>query len=110
MIIDHYREDYEAGDRFEKTALTKNMVQIIKDAGGRFLKRNESSLGWVEVSDDIARVKISQSFRTKKRLNISKSAVLGVLEPTRFTSLCSRDSKFIKVSQFDSDVESDATD
>jgi hypothetical protein len=72
-VIDRYREAYAAGDRLKKTAISVKVVQIIKSMDGRFLKREEHGRGWVEIPEDVARVKISHSFRTKKRLNVPNS-------------------------------------
>jgi hypothetical protein len=66
-VIDMHREAYAVGNRFKKTAISVEVVQIIKSMNGRFLKRGEDGYGWVEVPEDVARVKISHSFRTKKR-------------------------------------------
>lgn len=47
----------EAGGRYAKTAISYELIEIIKDSGGKFLKSEDS--GWVEVEDDVAREKIS---------------------------------------------------
>jgi hypothetical protein len=62
--IDSYREQYsQANDTFEKTCITMNVVKRIHELKGRFLQR--TSDGWKEASDDVARAKVSQAFRTK---------------------------------------------
>jgi hypothetical protein len=62
--IDSYREEYsQANDTFEKTCITMNVVKRIHELKGRFLQR--TSDGWKEASDDVARAKVSQAFRTK---------------------------------------------
>ena len=47
------------------------IVQTIKQDKGRFItKRKEDEYGgWVEVSDEVAREKVSHGFRTKSRKN-----------------------------------------
>jgi hypothetical protein len=75
-LIDQYREEYQASDRFGKTCISKMVVQMIKtQKGARFLQRAlDDSHFWVEVSDAVAREKISHSFRTKnKRSSTSDS-------------------------------------
>jgi hypothetical protein len=46
----------------EKKQLTHEIVQLVKDSTGRFLKDDEA--GWIEVEDDVARLKVSHAFRT----------------------------------------------
>jgi hypothetical protein len=67
-FIDHLRAQYKTLDRLNKTSLTHGIVHMIKDSGGRFLKRADDGSGrWVEVSNDVAREKVSHGFRTKTR-------------------------------------------
>jgi hypothetical protein len=46
----------------EKKQITHEIVQLVKDSTGRFLKDDEA--GWIEVEDDVARLKVSHAFRT----------------------------------------------
>jgi hypothetical protein len=76
-IIDEYRTVYQASSRREKTVLSNKILSIIKDTdsggagAGRFLKKCEGNHGgWLQVSDDIAREKVSHSFRTKTRRSV----------------------------------------
>jgi hypothetical protein len=75
-FIDQYREEYQESDRFGKTCISKMVLQMVKkQKGARFLQRalGDSHL-WIEVSDAVAREKISHSFRTKnKRSSTSDS-------------------------------------
>lgn len=67
-LIDDYRVQYMSVDRRNKTKLSHALVQMVKDYGGRFLKRTEDGSGnWIEVSDDTAREKVSHGFRTRRR-------------------------------------------
>jgi hypothetical protein len=63
-IVESYRERYEQALKVEKTYIAKEIVQIVKDSGGRFLK--SANVGWTEVSTDIAREKVSHSFRNRR--------------------------------------------
>jgi hypothetical protein len=52
--------------RDEKTSTTREIVQLIKTSGdeiGRFLKFDSATRGWVEVDDEVARVKVAQALR-----------------------------------------------
>lgn len=64
-IIDDYVDEYHAKSKQEKTALAVEMVQKVKAARGRFLSK-ESGI-WIEVSDDLARDKVSHMFRHQRR-------------------------------------------
>ena len=67
-LIQNLADTYEKGSVSEKKRLTESIVRTIKDASGRFLK--DSDAGWVQVPDDVARFKVSHSFRTKRKMDI----------------------------------------
>ena len=80
ILIDQHRATYQSSNRPNKTAISNMIVQAIKRSNGRFItKRNKdddsSSVGslgiggWVVVSDEVAREKVSHGFRTKTRKN-----------------------------------------
>lgn len=52
--------------RLEKTEIVREIMMSIQE-GGSFLKYDESSAAWVEVSSDIARIKIGQALRYRIR-------------------------------------------
>ncbi len=58
-----YRSKYESANNFEKTLVAELVLKIMKERGCRFLKKSDESVGWVEVSDEVAREKISHAFR-----------------------------------------------
>ena len=67
-FIDQQRAKYQTLDRLNKTHLSLEIVRMIKNSGGRFLKRCDDDSGkWWEVPDDVAREKIGHGFRTKTR-------------------------------------------
>jgi len=81
-IVDEKRHEYKAARKLHKTNLNWTIVEIIKDAGGRFLERSHHSdeyggVGWVEASDENARDKVSKCFRTTTKRN-SKNCVPAV--------------------------------
>jgi hypothetical protein len=71
ILIDQHRNIYQSIDRLNKTALSTEIVKLVNATGGRFLKKCEDEVigGWIEVSDDVARDKVSHGFRTKTRRN-----------------------------------------
>lgn len=58
-----YRSKYESANNFEKTLVAELVLKIMKERGCRFLKKSDDAVGWVEVSDEVAREKISHAFR-----------------------------------------------
>lgn len=84
-VVDLYKSRYSQARRHEKTEIAEEIVQFIKTGGekaGRFLKRVENEEVWIEVTDTIARDKVSHALRGKPRKE-SESKVLqqaGALE------------------------------
>ncbi|KAL3908865.1 MAG: hypothetical protein SGARI_002874 [Bacillariaceae sp.] len=79
QIIDMYLPSYEAAPRGEKNNITRVIVDHVRGASGRFLKRGPSSSvrnggastvgsnGWVEVSTEVAHDKITHAFRNRRK-------------------------------------------
>jgi hypothetical protein len=67
-IIDIHREEYggENAYRAKKTAISKDVLQIVKSCHGRFLQQDKATGEWEEVSDAVAREKVSSGFRRKE--------------------------------------------
>jgi hypothetical protein len=66
-IIDIHREEYGQADRAKKTAISKDVLEIVKSCNGRFLQQDKTTGEWEEVSDAVAREKVSSGFRRKER-------------------------------------------
>jgi hypothetical protein len=64
-LIDAYSSKYYAAAKPEKKAITEKIVEMVKKSTGRFLK--DDGDGYAEVTDDIARYKVSHCFRDQKR-------------------------------------------
>lgn len=68
-LLEAVRDRYDGLRRSEKTALTHTIVSKIKRAGGRFLRQSQANPDlWEEVDDDMARVKVSHTFRSLRQL------------------------------------------
>lgn len=79
-IVDLYKPRYTQARRHEKTEIAEEIVQFIKtpttnNKHGRFLKRVENEEAWVEVSDSVARDKVSHALRGKARKESEASGV-----------------------------------
>jgi hypothetical protein len=64
-VVENHRERYEKASKAKKTQVAKELVQIVNNYGGRFLKQGDHQ-GWIEVTVDIARDKVSHSFRNRR--------------------------------------------
>jgi len=82
-VVDLYKTRYSKARRHEKTEIAEEIVQFVKNGGakaGRFLKRLEGEESWVEVSDSIARDKVSHALRGKPRKEESSASSVPVVE------------------------------
>ena len=61
-LLEVHHEQYEAVNKFQKTAVADLVLMKLKKAGCRFLKPRKEG-GWVEISDDVGREKINHAFR-----------------------------------------------
>lgn len=61
-ICEMYFDVYERATKFQKTVVAEKILSIVRESGGRFLKRGPDQL-WVEADDMAARNKISHLFR-----------------------------------------------
>eukprot|EP00980_Cylindrotheca_fusiformis_P019708 scaffold6883_cov113-Cylindrotheca_fusiformis.AAC.1 len=83
-IIGNFFIEYNQLFRSQKTKLAADIVQMVHEYGGRFLKQDEESAMWVEVSDLEARNKVAHGFRRKRESeinvgsNVGKSSVVWV--------------------------------
>lgn len=66
-IMEQWRSRYEASARGQKWAISQEVIGQVRANGGRFLERENDVGGWVEVSDEKARLKISHGFRHQMR-------------------------------------------
>lgn len=64
-LIRDCTETYDNVTYPQKKIITDEIVNIVKQSSGRFLKY--SGVGWLEVGDDVARLKVSHTFRGVRR-------------------------------------------
>ena len=65
-LIAAQADNYEKGDRFEKTLIAADVVATIRESQGRFLKPLKGG-GWEEIDDATARLKVAHTFRTLRK-------------------------------------------
>ena len=64
-LVDQHVPQYERAGKYEKTSIAENIVNIIKQSDGRFLRLGKSG-EWESVSDEAARNKVSHAFRARR--------------------------------------------
>eukprot|EP00980_Cylindrotheca_fusiformis_P030455 scaffold24835_cov113-Cylindrotheca_fusiformis.AAC.2 len=64
-LINTHRRAYLKAKKNDKPEISKAVVRAIRDAGGRFLKKDEKTQLWFEIGDSQAREKTSQAFRQR---------------------------------------------
>jgi len=75
QVVETFRSRYEQiPQKGAKTQLIREVVAVIYDNGGRFLKQDGFGR-WVPVDPEVARDKVSHSFRNQKRLSTVVSSV-----------------------------------
>ncbi|KAL3937354.1 MAG: hypothetical protein SGARI_002153 [Bacillariaceae sp.] len=70
LLIEMYADQYEQANKVQKTIIAERIVAMVHESLGRFLKQ-EANKGWVEVSDEAAREKISHFFRFQRSKRVS---------------------------------------
>jgi hypothetical protein len=74
-FLDEAKEEYDIGNLTTRKGIARNIVRQIKCSGGRFMKFGDD--GWEEVSDNEARLKVTNAFRSQRRiLKIKASTVM----------------------------------
>jgi hypothetical protein len=67
LVTEHIERFKQAGSTYgHKNEICKEVIQMIRDSGGRFLKRCEDENGWEVVTDQLVMEKVSHAFRTRK--------------------------------------------
>lgn len=67
QLVIQYREKYQnAPSRAVKSKITFEIVATIKECGGRFVKQDETTGVWEEVTKDYAHEKVSHALRSAR--------------------------------------------
>ncbi|CAJ1932758.1 unnamed protein product [Cylindrotheca closterium] len=72
-LIKNRAEEYDSLDRGMKVKVVDAIVHRIKSEGGRFLQPTPEFGGWLEVSNEMARSRISKYFRNNRRPSTKKN-------------------------------------
>jgi hypothetical protein len=71
-LADERMLEYEMSSKWEKTVTASEILAMIKERHGRFLKMEGGN--WVEVDGEVAREKVTHVFRSQRRRFITSSA------------------------------------
>ena len=77
-MIQTRSEEYNSSrSATQKTRITRSIVLELKENGARFLREDEISGGWTEVSNEMARQKVSIAFRDIRKAEIKSNKLLA---------------------------------
>ena len=71
-LVEEWADIYSCSCKKQKTRVTREILEMISNSSGRFLKESDS--GWIEVSQEVARLKVSHVFRDMPRFSSSSSS------------------------------------
>jgi hypothetical protein len=64
----HVKSHMAASDQMKKTAISKQVMKVLRESGSRFLRRGDNEEnGWVQVDAQTAFQKVSHAFRNIRR-------------------------------------------
>jgi hypothetical protein len=72
LLVEMHMEQYEKASKYEKTMIAERIMSMVEESLGRFLKY-EVKKGWIEVSREEAREKVSHFFRFQRSKNTARS-------------------------------------
>ena len=71
-MIEELKGRYDVASKEMKHQITKEVVDVVQRAGGRFLK--DDGAGWIVVETETARLKVSHSFRSARKAAATEKA------------------------------------
>ncbi|KAG7358589.1 hypothetical protein IV203_015178 [Nitzschia inconspicua] len=69
VTVEELLPEYETLDKDGKTKLAERIVVAVKEGGARFLSQEKGA--WTETTDDLARLKVAQLFRNRRKTSTS---------------------------------------
>jgi hypothetical protein len=67
-MLEKHMGKYDLDDKGASAKVSACIVHLVKEEGGRFLKELEDGGGWFEVDEATARAKVSNAFRTRRKV------------------------------------------
>ena len=82
-LVQEFQPTYLLCRRKEKPLIARTIVLIVRNRGGRFLKKHEDEGTFYEVGDEKAEAKTSQALREGLDVRASRSSIDGKKKPAR---------------------------
>lgn len=82
-LVQEFQPTYLLCRRKEKPLIARTIVLIVRNRGGRFLKKQEDEGAYYEVGDEKAEAKTSQALREGLDVRASRSSIDGKKKPAR---------------------------
>lgn len=82
-LVQEFQPTYLLCRRKEKPLIARTIVLIVRNRGGRFLKKHEDEGTFYEVGDEKAEAKTSQALREGLDVRASRSSIDGKKKPSR---------------------------
>jgi len=83
LLVQEFQPTYLLCRRKEKPLIARTIVLIIRNRGGRFLKKNEDDGTFLDVGDEKAEAKTSQALREGLDVRACRSTIDGKKKPSR---------------------------
>eukprot|EP00980_Cylindrotheca_fusiformis_P019168 scaffold6501_cov98-Cylindrotheca_fusiformis.AAC.2 len=80
-LVETYEDEYNELSRDGKTKVAHRIVSVVHGFSGRFLKPDEESGMWIEVSDLEAREKVTHRFRRNRELALKSGCRHSINKP-----------------------------
>lgn len=77
-VVQSYQPTYLKARRKEKPLMAREIVQVIRKKGGRFLKRDKKTLKWNDIGDEKAEAKTGQALREGLDVRATTAAISNV--------------------------------
>merc|ERR1712072_1480247 len=72
-LVEQHQAEYERANRSGKTQIAENIIAMVNESGGRFLKKDGNKC-WREVTHTQAREKVSHFFRRLREVQKTESS------------------------------------
>lgn len=96
-IVESRLQMYVEGKKDEKTKLTLQVIALVEEAGGRFLKRDSNSDLWSKLSKTDSRVKIREAFRGCIRRVKNQLMPCALLKKIGLSEIFTKNSTYIEI-------------
>lgn len=92
QFVEDHKEEYKLADQHSKQGVAKKVVAMVRESGGRFLRRVVDCDGpeetlWTAIDESTALEKVKQSLREKRKLPRTEKIKHGKQKGSRYVSV-----------------------